>query len=105
MYSVGVPCISSSLYSSFCNLDPKSVSSSYNGITITTTTSQICCSTNNCNDQAYFITSYGSNQIYSSVSIAISLRVNLPFSSDYSDLNSAVSLTFIQNLKNFVIIY
>ena len=30
VYSFGVPCISSSLYSSFCNLDPKSVSSSYN---------------------------------------------------------------------------
>lgn len=99
-----MPCISSSLYSSFCNL--VSVSSSYNGITTTkTSSSKICCSTNNCNDQAYFITSYGSNQIYSSVSIAISLRVNLPFSSDYSDLNSAASLTFIQNLKNFVIIY
>jgi len=110
VYSVGVPCISSSLYSSYCNLAPKSVSSNSSGITVTTTNSTICCSTDNCNDQltktsysSYsYITSYASNQIYSSVSIAISLRVNLLFSSDYSDLNSAVSLTFIQNLKNFI---
>ncbi len=42
--------------------------------------------------------------MYSSVTISVSLRVNLAFVFDYTNLNSAASLTFIQNLKTFVFI-
>ena len=36
------------------------------------------------------------------ITISINLKVNLVYISDYSNLTSAASLLFIQNLKNFV---
>ena len=48
--------------------------------------------------------SCNSNSITPSVKITISinLKVNLVYISDYSNLTSAASLLFIQNLTNFV---
>jgi hypothetical protein len=69
------------------------------------TSEYVCCSTDNCNNKAYYSASYGSASLptYSTVTIPVSLRVNLAYLSDYTNLNSAAALTFIQNYKNFVI--
>ncbi len=95
MKSVAIPCIPSSFYSDFCK------SGSYGGVS----SKYECCSTDNCNNQAYNTNNFENLPTYSSVTISVSLRVNLAFVSDYTNLNSATSLTFIQNLKTFVIIY
>ncbi len=102
-YSVGVSCMYKS--SPFCQMKPSSSSSSYSGVTLTLSQQYVCCSTNNCNNKAYFTTSYGNAGLptYSTVTFSVSLRVNLAYLSDYTNLNSAAALTFIQNYKNFVI--
>ena len=116
MYSIAIPCIPSSSYSTICT-----ISGSIGG---TSSYKYECCSTDNCNNQAYYtdnfgnLPTYSTNKIptylttystkymptYSSVTISATLRVNLLFVSDYTNLNSAATLTFIQNLKTFVII-
>ena len=104
MYSLVIPCVPSSSYSSVCTISGSTGSASYK---------YECCSTDNCNNQAYYtystnkISTYSTKYIptYSSVTISVSLRVNLAFVFDYTNLNSATSLTFIQNLKTFVFIY
>jgi hypothetical protein len=113
LYSVADPCVASSSYSAVCNKSGSTGGGSYK---------YECCSTDNCNNQAYYkgnipkiltnkiptyLTTYSTKYIptYSSVTISVSLRVNLAFVVDYTNLNSATSLTFIQNLKTFVIIY
>jgi hypothetical protein len=100
-----MPCISSSLYSVFCRDSESSTSYSYGGYTGTTSSKYVCCSTDNCNNKAFYTNNFGDLPTYSTVTFSISLRVNLAFVSDYTNLNSAASLTFIQNLKTFVNIF
>ena len=86
-------------------MKPISTSSSSSGVTITVSQQWLCCSTDNCNNKAYYSASYVSASLptYSTVTIPVSLRVNLAYLSDYTNLNSAAALTFILNYKNFVI--
>jgi hypothetical protein len=105
LYSLVAPCIPLSAYSSFCSGSESPYPYSYGGYTGTTTSKYVCCSTDNCNNQAFYTTDYGNPPTYSTVTLSITLRVNLAFVSDYTNLNSAASLTFIQNLKTFVNIY